>query len=307
MQSDTGEEILTEHYNLRLFNNNFGFKFTGAIHEQLQLNNNSEYEKNISPVELRHYGYSKNNIEAGEKAKRNTGLLLKAIKKEPGNAFNYYNMGVNLHTEDKYREAIEYFDKTIEVLNKTGSSANYLPFCLSYKSSCYCLLGNYSKAISEAKQALKLAPDFKVAYFNLANAYYFNSEFKKAVINYKNAIEVKENIMFGGSSDKSVGSWKSYNGLGLTYLKIPDYEKAKEYLEKAYMLQNKSEMIIINLAVLYKLTSNVEKLEELLTDISDVSFNIPESRQLADILLHFGRYESAIKVLDGIIAQYRKQ
>jgi glycosyltransferase involved in cell wall biosynthesis/tetratricopeptide (TPR) repeat protein len=305
MQSDTSEVVLTEHYNLRLFNNNFGFKFTGAIHEQLQLNNNSEYEKDISPVELRHYGYSKNNIEAGEKAKRNTGLLLKAIKKEPKNAFNYYNMGVNLHTEDKYREAIEYFDKTIEVLNKTGSSANYLPFCLSYKSSCYCFIGNYCKAISEAKKALKLAPDFKVAYFNLANAYYFNNEFEKAAVNYKNAIEAEENIMFGGSYDKSVGSWKSYNGLGLAYLKILDFENAKECLEKAYMLQNKSPMIIINLAVLYKLTSNVEKLSELLADISDVPFNIPESRQLADILLHFSRHESAIKILAGIITQYQ--
>lgn len=302
--SEDNDDIFTEHYMVRLFNNKFGFKFKDFIHEQLILENGDDYEREVSPVILWHSGYLKKVVGERNKNERNYNLLLKAIETNPDNPFNYYNMGINLFSIENHQEAIKYFDLTVEKLD--GRQTAYLPFCYSFKSSCYSSLGRYNQAVEEAKEALKISPDFKEAYFNLANAYYYINEFEKAIINFKNALEVKDVILLGGVLDKGVSSWKTYNGMGITYLKMADYENSINYLEKAYEHEKKSPMIILNLVVAHKMKGDIDRIEKILSCLNGILFSVTQAQQLTNILLLFDRYESAVRVLSEILNYYKE-
>ncbi|MCL5071241.1 MAG: tetratricopeptide repeat protein [Actinobacteria bacterium] len=302
--SVNNENIYTEHYMVRLFNNRSGFKFKDFIHEQLILEDEAEYERDVCPIVLWHTGYTEKAVNDRKKNERNYNLLLKAIEANPDNPFNYYNMGVNLFSTQDHRNAIKYFDLTIKKL--AGKQVAYLPFCYSFKSSCYASLGEYKQAAREAKEALKIIPNFKEAYFNLANAYYYLNKFEKAIENFKNALEAKEEILLGGVLDSGVSSWKTYNGLGITYLKKADYDSAIYYLEEAYVFEKKSPMIIINLAVAYKMKGEINKIEEMLASDREILFGIVQAQQLVNILLLFNRYDSAVRVLMETLNCYKK-
>jgi len=85
----------------------------------------------------------------------------------------YYNLARLYLIKDKPQKALEYIEKSL-ALNNT------LVMALNLKGIAYDKLENYKEAINCYNQALKIAPDDLNLNFNLAVAYFKNSQFKSA-------------------------------------------------------------------------------------------------------------------------------
>ncbi len=306
ISDNVSEDQSSEHYSLRLFNNQKGFKFTGCIHEQLRLTDKGlKYSRVLSTVTVKHTGYARSVMKHKNKNSRNYNLLKKAISSEPDNAFNYYNMGVYYYSNQKYEEAIKSFDTMIEKLD--GKVTSYLPFAYSFESSSLVSLKRYRKAVEYAKRALEIAPDLKDALYNLANAQFYIGEYENAVANFKKAFEDEGEIFLGGTMDRGARSWKSLNGIGVAYLKMKQYSRAALFLEKAYGLEKKSPMIVLNLILAYKNLERADKIKKLLEGTGDLLFSVTQIQHIVNQLLYVGLNGEAVSLLENTINLYREK
>lgn len=302
------EDQTSEHYSLRLFNNGMGFKFTGCIHEQLKLTDKDlKYSRLMSNIIINHTGYSRSVMEDRNKNIRNYALLEKAIRNDPDNPFNLYNMGIYYYANKKYKEAVETFDIMIKKLG--GKIVPYLPFAYSFKSSSLVSIKRYMEAVKCAGEALKIAPNLKDALYNLANAQFNLGEYENAIDNFKKASgdDKNDEIFLGGSMDLGAKSWKSFNGIGAAYLRMKKYEEAAKFLEKAYEMEKRSSMIILNLIMAYKNQNRVDRIKELLKKTGSILFSVMQTQQLVNQLLYLDLNDEAACLLENTISLYKER
>ena len=91
----------------------------------------------------------------------------------------------------------------------------------------YFYLENQDRAIFHFKKALAIKDDYTPARNNLGNAYAANKEWKKAIEQYKIAIE---DLLYGTPHFP-------YSNLGLVYYETREYELAEKYYYKALKLE----------------------------------------------------------------------
>jgi type IV pilus assembly protein PilF len=82
---------------------------------------------------------------------------------------------------------------------------------------------------------------------NLGFAYYKLKEYDKAVLNYKEALELKADFP------------KALHGLGLTYMAMGNYDEAVKSLERAVEIVPNEAQIHMDLGRAYKLNNDFNK------------------------------------------------
>ena len=112
--------------------------------------------------------------------------------------------------------------------------------------------GKYDEAIYYYKKAAEFEPDNFKIYFNIALSYDAKSDYKNAAENYRKVIEINPCYT------------DAYNNLGsLHYNYLREYDKAREYFEKAIELSiddlSANKMFQYNLSRVYLIVGNFEK------------------------------------------------
>lgn len=152
-----------------------------------------------------------------------------------------------------------------------------------------------------------------------ADELYLRGSFRRAVKAYKDAIEVA-----------SRSEWIIFNNIGLSLLKLEEYNEACDYFEKAYSISNKNETILFNYieALIFKKDYSRAK-EELLKvnedhrsyyflgEIEMKQLNLKEAVQyferslklnkdldvtlkLCDILINQRKYDKVLSILNDL-------
>ncbi|MBD2569993.1 caspase, EACC1-associated type [Anabaena lutea] len=105
----------------------------------------------------------------------------KSIELNSKQALSYFRRGLAYKAQGKYDLAISDYSKSIEL--------KYEPLNVLYASrgSAYNGLGNYDKAIEDYNQAISIAPEYALAYYNLANSYSKKGNKQAAIENFKKA------------------------------------------------------------------------------------------------------------------------
>ena len=142
----------------------------------------------------------------------------KAIELNPKNAVAYYNRGVAYCDKGEHKKAIEDYSKAIE-LNPYYAKTYY-----NRGNACF-YKGEYDKAIEDYNKAIELNPDDVEAYYNCGVAYYNKGEYEKAIEDYSKAIEL--------NPDEA----KAYYNRGVAYYDKGEYEKGIEDYRKAIELK----------------------------------------------------------------------
>jgi len=124
-------------------------------------------------------------------------------------AIKEHQEGTKLMLEKKYREAILFLQKAIEL--DPGFKEAYYNLGLSYER-----LGEYKDAIKNLQIAIKLSPDDANAYYALGYAYYQKKKNKQAVEAFEHAARLKPNNPF------------TLSKLGYAYLAWGKPERARE-------------------------------------------------------------------------------
>lgn len=144
--------------------------------------------------------------------------LIETVKRNPGHALAYFQIGYCLARLGRYKEAIGPYRQAIRIRPEDADIHNNL--CVAYGrvglygdalESCkqaiqlkphlaegynnlgwsYQRLGRYQEAIESCKEAIRLNPDFVLAHYNLGNNYAALKQYEKAIDSYKEAIRIK--------------------------------------------------------------------------------------------------------------------
>jgi tetratricopeptide (TPR) repeat protein len=104
--------------------------------------------------------------------------LLKTSVRLSGKFGRFYNKGYNAYNKEKYRNALNFFEKAVII-----NSKDFLVY--AYMGYSHLYLENYPKAIECLKRSLVFNPDSIDLWYYLGNSYRLNGEAKKALECYK--------------------------------------------------------------------------------------------------------------------------
>jgi len=145
----------------------------------------------------------------------------KLIKKNPNVAFLYNLAGLVLNAQNRNDEALEFYNKGLEIDPKYAMIYNNLGLIYHNKNA----LGknfeaNIIKAEELYKKSLKLNPNIPEANSNLGNLYNLIGKNKESIKYHKQAISADPKYYF------------SYLNLAYVYISIGDFKEAKKYLNE---------------------------------------------------------------------------
>jgi len=169
-----------------------------------------------------------------------------AIRQDQSSAMTYYNRGTYLMNEKKYKEALDDFNKTIELNNRYANA---------YFNRGKVLLDNnrLDEAMSDFNKVIELKPLNADAYYSRGVIYFNRKNYEASIKEYTKAIELKPDF-----SDAFYTRANSLRELKRNEEALKDYNKSIE-LKPAYALS------WFNRAVLFM---NEKKNEEAIKDFN---------------------------------------
>ena len=187
----------------------------------------------------------------------------KAIDINPKHTNSYYNLGLLLHEIKNYKEAIGCFEKTLETEPGFKNANNNLGI-IYYK------LGENLKAITCYENEIQINPLNIEAYNNLGIVFYNLGEIQKARNFYEKAIQIEPDFK------------RAHNNLGILFYDIKETEKAINCFEKVLTIDPKYKDVNYNLGRIYQGIGNqtraVENYQKTLINRSEINFEIDQEK-----------------------------
>lgn len=168
-----GQDKLHRFNICRIWKNNLGIKWSGAVHEYLVLPDNCSQVQSTLEVSHR-YGDAPLQENGTE---RNLRIMKKEIEEGRAGSRTYFYYANQLRESGKYLEAIEYYDKylTISFYNDEKALA-YL-----YRARSYRLLKEYTTAVKACFEGLAFDTRWCEIWMELAFNYYELKQWKKCI------------------------------------------------------------------------------------------------------------------------------
>ena len=224
---------------LRVFRNHPDIRFEGIVHEQIH---ESIFKMGLQIKDteaiLIHYGYSLSPEEMQRKQLRNLELLLKALEKEPENAYLYFQTAKTYLALNKLVDAENFIQKAL-AFSKPESSIR--PQALNYGGIIAFRFGNFDLAIRRANESLSLIPNQSFANFILGETYSALTIYDKALNHY---LEMEKALITPNSLALVVGDYflpleKLYFRIGRSCVGLTKYKEAENYFKKGLLINKK--------------------------------------------------------------------
>jgi tetratricopeptide (TPR) repeat protein len=193
-------------------------------------------------------------------------FFIETIMKDPKHAQAFFQIGYCLTMLGKNKEAIEPYQKALQlkpkdptILNNLcaadGKSGRYFEAVKSCQEAIeqkpdlaeaynnlgwsYRQLGRYQEAIQACKQAIRFQPDMATAHYNLGNAYAALQRYQEAAESYKQAIRIDFDYA------------EAHLNLGAAYNQMERYEEAVDSYKRALQLKPLMSEGHLNLGMTY--------------------------------------------------------
>lgn len=189
LPADDARAHLSASY--RLFRAHRGIRFTGSIHEHLDLSKIKIPESNgNNMLKLLHYGYMEEEVAEREKGRRNLRLLLAELGKNPANPWLHYHIACEYCRQESFREAFLECDTAI----KGFLEKELLPPSLVYKLKYDILIktGNTGAAWPGIEKAVALYPDYVDLSYYMGIILLMNKQYDRAVEAFKYCLGLGE-------------------------------------------------------------------------------------------------------------------
>ncbi|CAF1589455.1 unnamed protein product, partial [Adineta steineri] len=180
-----------------------------------------------------------------DKAEELCKVLLEQTSKEDEEAMCYNYLVSIKYCQGDYERAIEYYEKSHRIWEKTLSDDHPL-LVISYNNigDVYYSMGDYSKAISFFEKALEIREktlpanhhSFATSYNNIGAVYSSMGDYSKAISFYDKALKIREKTLPNNHPALAT----SYNNIGDVYDSMREYSKALLLYEKALEIREKT-------------------------------------------------------------------
>jgi len=127
----------------RFFQRAGGVHYERRIHEQL-VRSGAPWAVRPTGVRVLHDGYAAAQVQGRDKLARNEALLRAQIAEQPGDGYDWYQLGRVLEVGERFQEALAAYEQALELV---GDAAPHLPHLLECAATCL-------RALDRSRQAL---------------------------------------------------------------------------------------------------------------------------------------------------------
>ena len=180
-----------------------------------------------------------------EKAQQVYEILLEQETTEDEKALIYRFLGLMKYNQGAYEEAINFYEKAIEIYKKTRFP-NDINLGMFYNDIglVYAEMGEYTKALSYYEKSLKTKqqsltandPHLASSYNNIGLVYYNMGKYPKALLYYEKSLEIQQQLLPPNHPHLA----SSYNNIGLAYDKMCENAKALSYYKRSLEIKQQS-------------------------------------------------------------------
>ena len=196
----------------------------------------------------------------------------------------YYNRGDTFFDLGKFEDAIQNYDKAIELDSNVNSVYYY------NRGNAYFSLGKFEEAIQDYNKAIDLNPNDDLSYSNRGNAYFSLGKFEDAIQDYNKAIDLNPN-------DDS-----AYFNRGTAFTNLSNYEKAINDFNKAIDLNSNNASYYNYRGTLYINQGNYDKAVKDFSKAIDLNpIFVFGYSNLGNLYNSLNDYEKAIEILNKAI------
>jgi tetratricopeptide (TPR) repeat protein len=253
---NTEEEILFSMHTIfrigeitRMDKNNLLYqvelKLTADDDEQLRTLTKRIREETSSGTEWERFGHLLLKLNQIDKAEELYKILLEKTSNESDKAHYNNQIGYVKNHQGDYEKAIEYYEKALEILQKTLPS-NHPNWATSYNNIgiLYKNMGENSKALSFYEKSLEIQqktlppnhPDLAASYGNIGEMYNDMGEYSKALSLCEKTLEIEQKALPPNHPSLAI----SYGNIGGVYKNMGEYSKALSFYEKTLQIQKKT-------------------------------------------------------------------
>ncbi len=145
-------------------------------------------------------------------AERELIIAQDEVNRNPASIAAHLGLGEAYYALGRYDEAIEEFEKSIELATKLKPKKYPIPYY--HLGLAYQAKGDEKEAIKNFEKVFEILPKYAPARFELGKIYLEKKDYPKALENFKNCVE----------GDPTIADY--HYCLGLTYEKMGEKEKA---------------------------------------------------------------------------------
>ncbi|GFZ33525.1 glycosyl transferase [Clostridium zeae] len=286
------ENNRTINLNPRLFKNNKGIHYEGAIHNQL-IYNEKNYNVICEDVKIHHYGYLNERIISTGKRNRNLTILKDQFEKNPNDKFICFNLANEYAALGDLNKALELYYKAYDNFDPNTGYSAMLVIRMVYL--------NYD--IGKYDEALRIIDEGTKYYTNCTDLYFLKSQIYKVLRKPILQIKALEKCIEIGDAPAQLkffsgtGGFKAYYELGNIYLELRDLDTAYNYYVKTMQSEPGFITPIYDIVHIFRLL-NI-KLDEIRSALEELeSATSLDYSILADVFLGEGYYDLALEFIE---------
>jgi glycosyltransferase involved in cell wall biosynthesis/Tfp pilus assembly protein PilF len=243
----SGAASTMTHILPRLFPTTPRIRYRNVIHESLVIDGERHLLAVVSPVSVRHKGYTAEILGAREKNARNQPLLERALREASDDAFSWFNFGTAAIAAGDHETGIEVLEKMFAM---PGPRRMFFP--IAYVMLAYAYAdgrGDVAKGLEVVDTALAETPGHANVIFSRAHLLSLQKRWDEARAEYENAMASRAASAGLAMVDDEIFTWKSPLNIASTYVREERMQEAVPWFERA--LANKPDS-----ALLRALTAN---------------------------------------------------
>lgn len=216
----------------RLFRNHIGFKFSGRIHERLNVSELSLTEDRVGYVDvfLNHYGYLESVKTNKNKSERNLNMLLNELELEDANPWIHYHIASEYNQIGEHQKAYESVNQSILAFIKSNQLPPSLLYRLKYETMLS--LGSYQGIEPAIDKAIQLYPDYVDLHFIKGVVLFLKERYTLAREAFESCLALGDRMTLHLTLS-GLGTFQAHYYIGRCWQQERNFERAIEAYERS--------------------------------------------------------------------------
>jgi len=237
----SGAASTMTHILPRLFPTTPRIRYRNVIHESLVVDGEKHLMAVVSPITVRHKGYTAEILGAREKNARNKPLLERALREASDDAFSWFNFGISAVAAGDHETGIDVLERMFAM---PGPRRMFYP--IAYVMLAYAYAegrGDVAKGLEITERALAETPDHANVVFTHAHMLSLQKRWDESRAEYERAMASRAGSAAHAMVDDEIFTWKSALNIASTYLRENRMQEAVPWFERA--LANKPDSALL--------------------------------------------------------------